>query len=153
MVGCPYNRRPFTVEPTMPNLTLADLSSEIEANVRRALSEALGAGDITAQLIPAERLASARVITREAAVFCGAAWVAAEFRQLAPREALHWQVQAGDRLSAIQTLSTLEGTARHLLSVERSAHNHLQTLSAVATRRRLYADVVAGTGVQLLDTC
>src|SRR5690606_16754259 len=119
MVGCPYTRRPFTVEPTMPNLTLADLSSEIEANVRRALAEDVGAGDITAQLIPAERLASARVITREAAVVCGAAWVDAVFRQLDPRVAVHWQVQDGDRVSADQTLFTLEGPARALLSGER----------------------------------
>ena len=44
----------------MPNLTLAELGAEIEANARRALSEDIGSGDITAQLIPAERLAKAR---------------------------------------------------------------------------------------------
>ncbi|MGY2436455.1 carboxylating nicotinate-nucleotide diphosphorylase, partial [Escherichia coli] len=84
----------------MPNLTLADLSSEIEANVRRALAEDIGSGDITAQLIPAERQASARVITREEAVVCGTAWVDAVFRQIEPRVALHWQVQDGDRVRA-----------------------------------------------------
>lgn len=152
MVGCPYNRRTFTPEPTMPNLTLADLGAEIEANVRRALAEDIGGGDITAQLIPAERLASARVITREAAVICGTAWVDAVFRQLDPRVAVHWQVQDGERVTAEQTLFTLEGPARALLSGERSALNFLQTLSAVATRCRHYADLVEGTGVKLLDT-
>ena len=116
----------------MPNLTLAELSSEIEANVRRALAEDIGSGDITAQLIPAERLASARVITREDAVICGTAWVDAVFRQLDPRVAVHWQVQDGDRVQADQTLFTLEGPARALLSGERSALNCLQALSAVA---------------------
>ena len=88
----------------MPNLTLAELGAEIEANARRALSEDIGSGDITAQLIPAERLASARVITREEAVICGTAWVDAVFRQLDPRVAVHWQVQDGDKVSADQTL-------------------------------------------------
>ncbi|WP_443191478.1 carboxylating nicotinate-nucleotide diphosphorylase [Pseudomonas indica] len=136
----------------MPNLTLADLTAEIESNVRRALAEDIGSGDITAQLIPAERLAHASVITREAAVICGTAWVNAVFRQLDPRVAVHWQVNDGDRVAPNQTLFHLEGPARALLSGERSALNFLQTLSAVATRCRHYADLVEGTGVKLLDT-
>ncbi|WP_137887284.1 carboxylating nicotinate-nucleotide diphosphorylase [Pseudomonas sp. 2FE] len=136
----------------MPNLILADLSAEIEANVRRALREDIGSGDITAQLIPAERLAQATVITREAAVICGSAWVDAVFRQLDPRVAVHWQVQDGERVAPNQALFHLEGPARALLSGERSALNFLQTLSGVATRCRHYADLVAGTGVKLLDT-
>jgi nicotinate-nucleotide pyrophosphorylase (carboxylating) len=136
----------------MPNLTLDDLSSEIEANVRRALAEDIGSGDITAQLIPAERLAQASIITREAAVIAGTAWVDAVFRQLDPRVAVHWQVRDGERVSANQTLFHLEGPARALLSGERSALNFLQTLSAVATRCQHYADLVQGTAVKLLDT-
>ncbi|HZX52252.1 carboxylating nicotinate-nucleotide diphosphorylase [Pseudomonas sp. XK-1] len=136
----------------MPNLTLDDLSSEIEANARRALAEDIGSGDITAQLIPAERLAQATIITREAAVIAGTAWVDAVFRQLDPRVAVHWQVRDGERVSANQALFHLEGPARALLSGERSALNFLQTLSAVATRCQHHADLVQGTAVKLLDT-
>ena len=136
----------------MPNLTLADLASEIEANVRTALREDIGSGDITAQLIPADRLAHATIITREAAVICGTAWVDAVFRQIDARVAVHWQVADGDRVTANQPLFHLEGPARALLSGERSALNFLQTLSAVATRCRHFADLVEGTGVKLLDT-
>ncbi|SFP76394.1 carboxylating nicotinate-nucleotide diphosphorylase [Pseudomonas borbori] len=136
----------------MPNLTLADLTGEIEANVRRALTEDIGSGDITAQLIPATRLAHATVITREAAVIAGSAWVDAVFRRLDPRVAVHWQVRDGERVNPNQPLFHLEGPARALLSGERSALNFLQTLSAVATRCRHYADLVQGTTVKLLDT-
>ncbi|MNQ08066.1 Nicotinate-nucleotide pyrophosphorylase [carboxylating] [compost metagenome] len=136
----------------MPNLTLADLTGEIEANVRRALTEDIGSGDITAQLIPATRLAHATVITREAAVIAGSAWVDAVFRRLDPRVAVHWQVRDGERVNPNQPLFHLEGPARALLSGERSALNFLQTLSAVATRCRHYADLVQGTAVKLLDT-
>ena len=136
----------------MPNLILADLVHEIEANVRRALAEDIGSGDITAQLIPAERLAHAKVITRESAVICGTAWVDAVFRQLDPRVAVHWHIQDGQRAEANQVLFELEGPARALLSGERSALNFLQTLSAVATRCRHYVDLVQGTAVKLLDT-
>ena len=136
----------------MPNLTLADLTSEIEANVRRALSEDVGSGDITAQLIPAERLAHATVISRDAAIICGTAWVDAVFRQLDDRVAVHWQVADGDRISPNQALFHLEGPARALLTGERSALNFLQTLSAVATHCQHYADIVQGTGIKILDT-
>lgn len=136
----------------MTNLTLVDLTAEIETNVRRALAEDLGSGDITAQLIPAERLAHAAVITREAATISGTAWVGAVFRQLDPRVAVHWQVTDGQQVAADQALFHLEGPARALLSGERTALNFLQTLSGVATRCRYYADLVEGTGVRLLDT-
>ncbi len=136
----------------MPNLILADLRSEITANVQTALREDLGSGDITAQLIAAERTASARIITREAATICGTAWVDEVFRQLDPNVSVNWLVQDGQRVTADQTLFTLQGPARALLSGERSALNFLQTLSAVATHSQHYADLVAGTQVKLLDT-
>lgn len=136
----------------MPNLRLDALTAEIEANVRRALLEDVGTGDITAQLIPAERLAKATVISRDAAVIAGTAWVDAVFRQLDPRVAVHWQVVDGDRVQPNQALFRLEGPARSLLTGERSALNFLQLLSGVATRARHYADMVAGTQVKLLDT-
>lgn len=136
----------------MPNLTLQDINAEIDAGVRRALAEDVGTGDITAQLIPAERLAHATAITREAAVLCGTAWVDAVFRQIDPRVAVHWQAADGERVQANQPLFHLEGPARALLTGERTALNFLQTLSGVATRCRHYADLVEGTGVRLLDT-
>ena len=136
----------------MPNLRLADLTAEIEANVRRALLEDIGSGDITAQLIPAERLAKATIITRDAAVIAGTAWVDAVFRQLDPRVAVHWQVADGERVSPNQVLFHLEGPARSLLSGERCALNFLQMLSGVATRAQYLADFVASTQVKLLDT-
>ena len=136
----------------MPNLRLADLGAEITANVRAARAEDIGSGDLTAQLIPAERVARARIITREAATVCGTAWVDEVFRQLDPRVQVQWQVADGERVIQDQTLFSLEGPARALLSGERSALNFLQLLSGVATRCREYADLVEGTAVQLLDT-
>jgi nicotinate-nucleotide pyrophosphorylase (carboxylating) len=136
----------------MPNVRLATLTAEIEANVRRALLEDVGSGDITAQLIPAERLAKATIISRDDAVIAGSAWVDAVFRQLDPRVAVHWQVADGDRVTPNQALFHLEGPARSLLTGERSALNFLQMLSGVATRAQYFADMVADAQVKLLDT-
>ncbi|MDH4874151.1 carboxylating nicotinate-nucleotide diphosphorylase [Pseudomonas sp. BN515] len=136
----------------MPNLLLADLTAEIEANVRTALKEDIGSGDITAQLIPEDRQARATVITREAAIISGTAWVNEVFRQIDPRVKVEWQVQDGVRAEANQALFHLEGPARALLSGERSALNFLQCLSGVATRVGHYVELVKGTQVKLLDT-
>ncbi|MBF7730269.1 carboxylating nicotinate-nucleotide diphosphorylase [Pseudomonas sp. N040] len=136
----------------MPNLTLADLASEIRLNAQLALQEDIGSGDITAQLIPAERQAKATVITRENATICGTAWVDEVFRQLDPHTRVIWHVRDGDQARANQTLFSLEGPARVLLSGERCALNFLQTLSAVATHCHHYAALVADTPVKLLDT-
>lgn len=136
----------------MPNLCLADLTVDIERSVQSALAEDIGSGDITAQLIPEGRRAEARIITREAAVVSGAAWVNEVFRQLDPRVSVRWLVADGERVEADRTLFRLEGPARALLSGERTALNFLQTLSGVATRCRYFADLVEGTSVKLLDT-
>lgn len=124
----------------------------ISLQVQLALQEDVGDGDITAQLIPAERCNRARIITRQPGVFCGGPWVREVFRQLDSRVQVSLLAKEGERLVAGQTLFTLEGPARALLTGERTALNFVQTLSATASRCRDYADRVAHTGVRLLDT-
>lgn len=128
------------------------LAEEIRASAAHLLTEDLGSGDITANLIPEQQWAQARVITRDAAVLCGVAWVDEVFRRLDSRVTLSWQAADGDRLDAGQCFLTLDGPARSLLTGERPALNVLQTLSATATATRHYVDLLDGTGVRLLDT-
>lgn len=128
------------------------LAEEIRDSAARLLAEDVGPGDITARLIPAAHRATARVITREACVLCGVAWVDELFRRLDASVALHWHAADGDRLEAGQAFLEIEGPARSLLTGERAALNLLQTLSATATRTRHYVDLLADTGVRLLDT-
>ena len=127
-------------------------AKDLELTVTRALEEDIGDGDITAQLIPAEQTATARVITREPATLCGQAWVNEVFRQIDPSVTINWQVADGDLVEPDQTLFELSGPARSLLTGERAALNFLQLLSGTATACRTYADMVATTSVKLLDT-
>ena len=121
-------------------------------NVRAALAEDVGSGDITAALIAPDSQATARVITREDGVLCGSPWVDAIFAELDPAVAIEWQARDGESLTAGDSLFTLSGPARSLLTGERAALNFLQLLSGTATICRRYAGLVAGTGVRLLDT-
>jgi nicotinate-nucleotide pyrophosphorylase (carboxylating) len=136
----------------MSSATLSDLAQVITENVAAALREDVGSGDLTAGLIPAQQHARARVITREAAVMAGSAWVDEVFRVLDPQVTVSWQVADGDRVAPDQVLFELQGPARALLTGERSALNFLQLLSGTATRCRHYADRVQDTTVRLLDT-
>ena len=128
------------------------LPNDIQATVARALAEDIGTGDVTAGLIPAEKQASATVISREDAVLCGVAWFDEVFRQLDPTVQIEWQYQDGERVAANALLCTLRGSARSILSGERAALNFLQTLSATATATRRYVDLVAHTSCRILDT-
>jgi nicotinate-nucleotide pyrophosphorylase (carboxylating) len=120
--------------------------------VAHSLREDIGDGDITAQLIPADKQATGRVITRERATIAGCDWVNEVFRQVDPEAVLEWRVKDGDRVGPDQVLFEMRGPARSLLTAERAALNWLQTLSGVATVCAGYADKVAHTGVRLLDT-
>lgn len=128
------------------------LPEEVAANVRAALGEDVGEGDLTAMLVPAGSQARAEIITREAGVFCGRPWVEETFRQLDPATRLHWAVNDGSKLAPGERLLTLEGSARTLLTGERTALNFMQLLSGVASRAHHYAQLVAGTSLTLLDT-
>lgn len=127
-------------------------SSEIAGQVARALAEDLGAGDLTATLVPATATAHARVLVREDAVLCGKSWFDEVFRQLDPEIDVAWTAGDGDRLTPGQVLCKLVGRARPLLSGERTALNFLQTLSGTAWVAARYVQAVAGTGAVILDT-
>ena len=145
--------RELTIEANMTDAQHGTLlAAEIERNVAVALAEDVGSGDLTALLISGEARASARVIARVAGVLCGVQWFDACFRRLDPRTAIRWHLRDGDALSAGETLCTLEGHARALLTGERSALNFLQLLSAVASVTRQYVDAVRGTPATIVDT-
>ncbi len=130
----------------------AELTVEIEREVRQALAEDVGSGDVTAALIPADRRARAHVICRDPMVMAGRAWVEEVCRQVSTEITLHWHVVDGERVAAGARLVDLEGPARALLTAERTALNFLQTLAATATWTARHVEAVAGTGVQILDT-
>jgi nicotinate-nucleotide pyrophosphorylase (carboxylating) len=136
--------------------TIASLQRDIQTQVSVALTEDIGDGDITAELIPADQTAKARVITREDCVLSGQAWVDEVFKQLDQQAGLttniEWQHQDGDMVTADSTLFEISGNARLLLTGERTALNFLQLLSGTATRCAEYAAMVEHTDVKLLDT-
>jgi nicotinate-nucleotide pyrophosphorylase (carboxylating) len=132
------------VVPELPG----DLGSQVEA----ALAEDIGRGDVTAALVPAAQRVRGRVITREAGVLCGRAWVEETFRRLDPAVRLSWDAADGDSLAPGQAVFGIAGPARPVLTGERTALNFLQLLSGTATAARAYVDAIAGTRCRILDT-
>ncbi len=128
------------------------LQEDIRATAARVLLEDIGTGDVTADLIPADAIVDATLITREAMTMAGRPWVDEIFHQLDANIALQWPVNDGDSVAAGTTICRLQGPARAVLSGERAALNILQTLSATATLTSEYVRAVADTGCQILDT-
>lgn len=135
-----------------PELNGPLFQADLKASVNRALDEDIRDGDITAMLIPAESIAKATVITREQAIICGQPWVDEVFRQLDSSVQIEWLVHDGDEVQPNQTIFNLKGSARSLLTGERTALNFLQTLSGTATAAHQYAKLVEGTDIKILDT-
>ncbi len=120
--------------------------------IKQFLEEDIGSGDITAAIIPEAMRAEAEVVTREAMVLCGRAWFEAVFKALDADLVIEWLAAEGETVGKDMLLCKLSGSARNLLTGERTALNLLQTLSATATVARRYADAVSGTGCKVLDT-
>ena len=128
------------------------IAEDIPKCVARALTEDIGSGDISAQLIDANQLATGTVISREKAVICGRPWVDEVFFQLDPAIVIDWHISEGDWVTENQTLFSISGNARVLLSGERCALNFLQTLSGTATTARQYANLTTQSKIRILDT-
>lgn len=124
----------------------------IAEQVRQALAEDIGTGDLTATLIPDNDTTRATLISREPAVVCGVAWVQEVFDQLDPDISIDWLSHDGDDVINEQAWCTIQGSSRGILTGERTALNFLQLLSGTATATKRMVDQLKGTTAQLLDT-
>jgi nicotinate-nucleotide pyrophosphorylase (carboxylating) len=130
----------------------AAIAELARADAARALAEDVGDGDLTAGLVDPARRVEARVLARESAVICGAPWAEAALRQVEPGARIRWLVGEGERCAADQVVLQVEGSARGLLTAERTVLNFIQLLSAVATKTAIYVEAVRGTRAQIVDT-
>jgi nicotinate-nucleotide pyrophosphorylase (carboxylating) len=121
-------------------------------DIKSFLEEDIGSGDITAAIIPETTHAHAEVLTREDIIMSGQAWFDAVFNHLDTNVTINWLVSEGEAVKKNTVLCKVSGSARALLTGERTALNLLQLLSATATVARKYADAVADTGCKILDT-
>jgi nicotinate-nucleotide pyrophosphorylase (carboxylating) len=135
----------------MPD-SLHALEEAITTDVRRALAEDVGSGDLTAALLPEGKVVRARLLTRQDAVLCGTEWFTRTIESLDPEAEVFWHHADGDEVVAGTSLCELEGDARAILTAERSAINFVQVLSAVATRTRAFVKRIEGTRAKILDT-
>ncbi len=126
--------------------------SIIQSQVSQALAEDIGAGDLTAKLIPHNNQSTAHLICREAAVLCGQDWFNEVFRQLDKSINVIWHARDGDSIENEQRICTISGDARQILTGERSAMNFLQSLSGTATITAHYVKQLKNSSVKLLDT-
>lgn len=133
-------------------MTELALPNDIEPIVRLALQEDVGDGDLTAQLLPENGVATGQVITRDAGIFCGRAWFDEVFRQLSESIEITWEVKDGDKLQPNQVLCRFRGPARALVTGERTALNFLQTLSGTASNAHRFAKRISGTRAAVRDT-
>lgn len=128
------------------------LAEALVQNIRAALSEDIGSGDLTAMLLPQSSQVTAVVIVREEAVLCGAAWFEGVMTQVDSHIDIQWHFAEGDLMPAASTVCSITGPARSLMTAERPALNFLQLLSGVATVTRDYVKLIEGTEASILDT-
>ena len=133
-------------------MNVADMEEAVRENVRRALAEDVGNGDLSASLVDPVRQATASIVCREEALICGQPWVNEVLRQVAPQAKASWLLSDGQRCTPGQVIVQIQGPARELLTAERSSLNFLQMLSAVATQTDRYVQAARGTRAAIVDT-
>ncbi len=125
---------------------------QLSEQVKLALQEDIQTGDVTASLIPADKQITADLFSREQAVLCGQDWVKQTFAQLNPDVKILWQANDADKITPDQIICSFTGSARSILTAERTAINFLQTLSGTATETKKYVEAIKDTDTKILDT-
>jgi len=131
---------------------LRDIPLHIQNQVQQALSEDIGSGDVTAELIAANQIAHAQLLCREAAILCGCDWFNKAFLLLDKNIEITWFFTEGQQLKENDVICEIKGNSRSILTAERTGLNFLQSLSATATITHRYVEAIAGTGCKILDT-
>lgn len=121
--------------------------------MRAALAEDVGTGDVTSEAtIPAEHRSKAVIVAREWLVLAGAEIAELTFGEVDAGLLVTRTVSDGDRISPGQTILTVSGRTRSILTGERVALNFLQRLCGVATLTARFAEAIAHTKARILDT-
>ncbi len=129
-----------------------DKKEIITANVKAALDEDIGSGDVTAKLIEPYTICEATLTCRDSAILCGSEWFNEVFKQLDNSINIEWLVSDGDKVKSNQKICNLNGSAHAILTGERTAINFLQTLSSVSTNVAAFVDRIKNTKTKILDT-
>jgi len=121
--------------------------------IRRALQEDIGPGDATTlSIVPADARMHGRILVKQDGVIAGLDVAAAVFHELDPDVALTALVEEGAAVTRGQVVADLSGSARALLSGERTTLNFLGRMSGIANLTRRYVEAVRGTHAVILDT-
>ncbi len=126
--------------------------NEISENVKKALEEDIGTGDVTTDLIEPHTIAEASLISRDNAILCGIDWFNEVFNQLDNSIEIKWNAKDGDEIKKGENLCVINGPANSILTGERTAINFIQTLSAVSTNVATFVSRIKNTKTKILDT-
>jgi nicotinate-nucleotide pyrophosphorylase (carboxylating) len=126
---------------------------QVDKLIQRALQEDIGTGDITTlSTIPEEKRIRGLFLAKESGVICGLPVVERVFAHIDPEIRLHCRKKDGDTVARGDAFAEVSGPARGILTGERVALHFLQRLSGIATRTRICAEAVKGTGARITDT-
>ena len=128
------------------------LTDDLGPIIDLALTEDIGDGDITSLLIPEDRSVRAHIICRENAILCGTPWLIEVYKKIDNSIQVELEYEEGANVGVGDSIASITGNARAILSGERTALNFLQTLSGTATIVRKYLTALEGTKTKLLDT-
>ncbi|HEY6805555.1 MAG TPA: carboxylating nicotinate-nucleotide diphosphorylase [Pyrinomonadaceae bacterium] len=134
-------------------MTTTALPADIISSIKRALEEDIQTGDATTNsIVPADATLHGRIVAKQDGVVAGLEVAAAVFHELNADVSFHAVVLDGAVVTNRTTVAELNGSARSLLTGERTALNFLGRMSGIATLTKQFVDAVAGTNAKILDT-
>jgi nicotinate-nucleotide pyrophosphorylase (carboxylating) len=142
-----------TTEQSADSILDGELRASILECIRRALDEDIGTGDVTTDsIVPVAAKLSGNIVAKQSGVVAGLEVAKMVFEQLSRDVSFTTNISDGSSVEKGTVVAHVKGSARALLTGERTALNLLGRMSGIATLTRQFVDAVAGTNAVILDT-
>lgn len=125
----------------------------IDEHIKNALKEDIGSSDITTDALADENsIIKAEMNTREDGILCGIDIIERVFKILSPDIKVRKFFKDGDKIKKGDTLAVIEGSARAVLTGERTALNYIQRLSGIASETYKFQEAIGNAPARITDT-
>ncbi|EHQ41832.1 carboxylating nicotinate-nucleotide diphosphorylase [Myroides odoratus] len=127
--------------------------AELNQIIVNAIREDVGDGDHSSlACIPADAKGKAQVLVKEAGIIAGVEFAQLVLQYVDPALEVEVFIPDGTAVKVGDIVLTIAGSSQSILKAERFMLNAMQRMSAIATKTRVFVDLLEGTGTKILDT-
>lgn len=134
-------------------ITAQQFQAELNLIISNAIREDVGDGDHSSLAsIPSSTQGGAKLLVKDSGIIAGVAFAKMVFNYVDSNLKVEIFIQDGTEVKYGDVVFHVHGSSQSILKAERLVLNSMQRMSAIATKTKIYVNLIEGTGTKILDT-